>query len=68
MSNGEEGLTILGRCGLRLVSDRVASWEWITLPRRQPRPARLRLAPLHTSAWPDGGVHILAEVPDGKES
>jgi hypothetical protein len=39
------GLTHLGRCGggLRLVSDRVASWEWVSLPRREPKPARDRL-------------------------
>ena len=38
------GLTILGRCtaGLCLVSDRVASWEWQSLPRREPRRARER--------------------------
>ena len=44
------GLTILGRCGqepaIRLVSERVASWEWESLPRREPRRARERLAPL----------------------
>ncbi len=48
MSNSE-GLTILGRCGgleLRLVSDRVASWEWESYPRREPKPARERLGPL----------------------
>ena len=34
------GLTILGRCsaGLRLVSDRVASWEWESFPRLAVRP------------------------------
>jgi hypothetical protein len=36
------GLTILGRCGftlsLRLVSDRVASWEWESFPRRAESP------------------------------
>lgn len=39
------GLTILGRCGggLRLVSDRVRSFEWESYPRREPRPARDRL-------------------------
>jgi hypothetical protein len=39
------GLTILGRCegGLRLVSDRVRSFEWESLPRREPRRARERL-------------------------
>jgi hypothetical protein len=42
------GLTILGRygLGLRLVSDRVASWEWQSHPRRDPVPAHWRLAPL----------------------
>jgi hypothetical protein len=34
---------------LRLVSDRVASWEWISLPRREPRRARDRLRGL--SHW-----------------
>ena len=34
------GLTILGRCtgGLRLVSDRTASWEWESFPRLAVRP------------------------------
>ena len=50
-SDREAGLTILGRCGLRqpwlrLVSDQVKSWEWESLPRREPRRARERLAPL----------------------
>jgi hypothetical protein len=42
MNDREAGLTIVGRCGggLRLVSDRVASWEWISLPRREPSRAR----------------------------
>ena len=44
------GLTILGRCGLtpaiRLVSDRVASWEWQSHPRREPKPPRERLGSL----------------------
>jgi hypothetical protein len=42
------GLTVLGRCELRqpclrLVSDNVRSFEWISLPRREPRRARERL-------------------------
>ena len=39
------GVTILGRCGggLRLVSDRVRSFEWESYPRREPKPARERL-------------------------
>jgi len=43
--------TILGRCGLRpslrLVSDRVASWEWESIPRREqsPRYRQRGLAP-----------------------
>jgi hypothetical protein len=36
------GLTLLGQCGLgpslRLVSDRVASWEWESCPRLAQRP------------------------------
>jgi len=51
-----EGLTILGRCGLplRLVSDRVRSFEWQSHPRREPRRAKERLAPLQPKAegWP----------------
>jgi hypothetical protein len=31
------GLTILGRGGLRLVSDRVRSFEWESYPRREPK-------------------------------
>ena len=55
MNEPRSGLTVLGRCGLRqpslrLVSDRVASWEWISLPRREPRPARERLGPLRTTS------------------
>jgi hypothetical protein len=50
----EAGLTMLGRCGggLRLVSDRVASWEWISLPRREPKSARERLGPLKPTSRP----------------
>jgi len=46
--NEREGLTIISQCsaGLTLVSDRVRSFEWISLPRREPRRARERLAPL----------------------
>ena len=39
----ELGLTILGQCGLRLVVENTRSWEWISLPRREPRRARERL-------------------------
>ena len=45
----ELGLTILGRCGLppvRLVVENTRSFEWISLPRKEPRRARERLAPL----------------------
>jgi hypothetical protein len=55
MNDRDGGLTIISRCGqeptIRLVSERVASWEWISLPRREPRRARERqrgLAPW----WP----------------
>ena len=39
------GLTILGQCGLglRLVVENTRSFEWISLPRREPRSARERL-------------------------
>jgi hypothetical protein len=45
MSDDRPGLTHLGRCGggLRLVSDRVRSFEWESYPRREPKPARERL-------------------------
>ncbi len=70
--NDREGLTIIGGArrwpGLRLAVENVRSWEWQSYARREPRRARERLAPLRPSAWPDSGVHILAEVPDGKES
>jgi hypothetical protein len=54
MSDQPPGLTWLGRCGggLQLVSDRVASWEWISLPRREPKPARERLGPLKQTSRP----------------
>ena len=48
----ELGLTHLGRCGLppvRLVVENTRSWEWISLPRREPRRARERLGPLRTA-------------------
>jgi hypothetical protein len=43
------GLTHLGRCGLppvRLVVENTRSYEWQSYPRRDPLPARNRLAPL----------------------
>ena len=48
MADEPQGLTVLGRCGLRqpwlrLVSDQVKSWEWDSHPRRDPLPARHRL-------------------------
>ncbi len=45
----ELGLTILSRCGLppvRLVVENTRSYEWESLPRREPRRARERLGPL----------------------
>ena len=40
-------LTIIGGAGrwpaIRRVSERTASWEWESLPRREPTPARDRL-------------------------
>ena len=45
--NDHDPRTIISRCGreptIRLVSDRVASWEWESLPRREPRKATERL-------------------------
>ena len=48
MNDQPPGLTILGSCrsGPWLVSHRVASWEWESFPRREPKPARERLGPL----------------------
>ena len=45
MKDDRPGLTIIARCsgGLRLVSDRVRSFEWESYPRREPRPPRERL-------------------------
>ena len=51
----ELGLTILGRCGLppvRLVVENVRSFEWESLPRREPRPPRERLGPLRSKSRP----------------
>ena len=51
----ELGLTILGRCGLppaRLVVENTRSWEWESLPRREPRRARERLGPLKPTSRP----------------
>jgi hypothetical protein len=48
----ELGLTHLGRCGLppvRLVVENTRSFEWISLPRREPRRARERLRGL--ASW-----------------
>ncbi len=43
----DEGLTIISRQGpIRLVSDRVRSFEWQSFPRREPRRAMERLGPL----------------------
>jgi hypothetical protein len=39
---------------LRLVSDRTASWEWESYPRREPKPARERLSPLRKREKGDG--------------
>ena len=49
----EAGLTHLGRCGLppvQLVVENTRSWEWESLPRREPRRARDRLGPLQPKA------------------
>lgn len=50
--NEPEGLTIIARCsgGLRLVSDQAKPQDWESLPRREPRRARERLAPLKPKA------------------
>jgi hypothetical protein len=51
MDEQPQGLTVLGRCGLRqpclrLVADHTRSYEWESLSRREPRRAKDRLAPL----------------------
>jgi hypothetical protein len=49
----EAGLTHLGRFGLppvRLVVENTRSYEWESLPRREPRRARERLGPLKSRA------------------
>lgn len=49
MNDQGQGLTIISRCGqspIRLVSDRVRSFEWESYARREPRRARERLGPL----------------------
>ena len=48
MNDQPPGLTIISRCsaGLRLVSDRVRSFEWESYARREPKPVRERLGPL----------------------
>jgi hypothetical protein len=47
MSDEPQGITILGRCGggFRLVVEDVRSFEWISLPQREPRRARQRSGP-----------------------
>jgi hypothetical protein len=44
MKDDRPGFTIIARCsgGLRLVSDRVRSFEWESYPRRELKPARER--------------------------
>jgi hypothetical protein len=58
------GLTILGQCGqgLRLVSNRVAAWEWESIPRRaqHPRYRQRRLAP-----WRSKHIEHRAEKQQG---
>ena len=48
MNEDEPYRTILASCsaGPRLISHRIASWEWESLARREPKPARERLGPL----------------------
>jgi hypothetical protein len=38
----------VGEAGLFLVSDRTLSWEWESLPRRDPKPACERLGPIRS--------------------
>ena len=44
--------------GLFLISDRTLSWEWESLPRRDPKPACERLGPIRSNntrakRWPE---------------
>jgi hypothetical protein len=50
MRNDDEGYrTIIGSCsaGPRLISDRPDPQGWESFARREPKPARERLGPLH---------------------
>jgi hypothetical protein len=50
--------TILGSgLGPWLISDRPKGWEWESFARREPKPARERLGPLHP--------HRLADATEG---
>ena len=54
----KEQIGRVGAAGLFLVSDRTLSWEWQSLPRRDPKPAWERLGPIRASQtgatkWPE---------------
>jgi hypothetical protein len=44
----KEQIGRVGEAGLFLVSDRILSWEWEGLPRRDPKPACERLDPIRS--------------------
>jgi hypothetical protein len=44
----KEQIGRVGEAGLFLVSDRTLSWEWESLPRRDPKPACERLDPIRS--------------------
>jgi hypothetical protein len=46
----KEKIGEIGERGLFLVSDRTPSWEWESLPRREPKRALERLGPLKPGA------------------
>jgi hypothetical protein len=54
----KEQIGRVGEAGLFLVSDRTLSWEWDSLPRRDPKAAWERLGPIRSSKtrakrWPE---------------
>jgi hypothetical protein len=52
VKDGWRPQTIIGGAyeGTRLVFDNVRSWEWETIPRREPRSPRERLGPIRSQA------------------
>jgi hypothetical protein len=54
----KEQIGRIGERGLFLISDRTLSWEWQSLPRRDPKPACERLGPIRSNntrakRWPE---------------